>query len=70
MARLFIDGFEHGSAGLWDDGSDGLVDSSSKITGTYCFSNNSLYKAGGQLFQASKLTIRKLSDGTGHDKMV
>ena len=34
MARIFFDGFDHGSMKLWDSYS-GTLDSSSKVTGPY-----------------------------------
>jgi hypothetical protein len=35
MARVFIDGFDHGSTGLWDVDSGVTLDGTSKVTGTY-----------------------------------
>lgn len=40
------------------------------IVASVSYETTACIKPGGQLFRASKLTIRKLSDGTGHNKMV
>lgn len=45
MARVFIDGFDHGSLGLWDSFAGVTLDQTSKVTGIYSAQMTSGYES-------------------------